>query len=278
MSGNKGLNCNQNHCLKNHNSTKVLQPPGGASSFSIGGFGGGAEAPRPRKQVPRAAAPEPSYNRPPVQQYNRQQAAPVGYNSYGRPRSNSEDVGADALDNVMESRKGCGIPGLENHYGGREQAAPRANMNDSYGSEPFNARGVQGSMSKAEYANSLRAQIDNKRTLNRGNTDNYSAPKNTNDAQYGSGNVSFSNSSNVRGAPARMSSNEYADALKAQINEKRRNFDNGGVTASIGSRAPQRKENYGYNDEAKENHYQERSQGSIRVRNAPGGNSSFQLY
>ena len=311
MSGNIGLNGNQNFSAKNHNSTKVLQPPGGVSSFSIGGFGGGTEAPRPRKLAPRAAAPEPSYNRPPIQQSNRQQGPPMGYNNSGRPRSNSEDVGSDALDSAMDKRRGGGgggggIPGLEGHYNAREQIPREQAPRNDYGSESYSGRGVQGKMSKSEYADSLKAQITNKRSIKGGdsysdsNNGNYQGQarrnnnyENTNEPQYGSGNASFSNSNqsqpSARGAPAKMSSNEYADALRAQINTKRGNGNNqdNGVTSSIGSRAPQRKEqNYGnngnngynYNDEAKENHFQERAQGSVRISNAPGGNSNFQLY
>lgn len=41
--GNVGLNCNQNHSQGGRISTRVLAPPGGGSSFSIGGYGGGPD-------------------------------------------------------------------------------------------------------------------------------------------------------------------------------------------------------------------------------------------
>lgn len=293
MSGNRGLNGNQNHCLKNHNSTRVLAPPGGASSFSIGGYGGGTEAPRPRKQTQRATAPEPSYNRPPIQQQCRQQAPPAQHYNDRRPRSNSDDVGNDALDSHMDRKinRSGGIPGLEGHYSQGNQAAARNNsMGDSYGSASgnFHGRSTQGKMSSNQYADALREQIDAKRNSNensynsRRNTQNNC--ENTNEQQFGSGSTSFTsqvNQGNARGVPNKMSGQDYADALRDQINCKR-NHSDGGLTTSIGRSSFNKGKQYQEGPNNKENDQysasEDRSRGSIKINNAPGGNSSFQLY
>lgn len=241
MSGNRGLNGNQNHSCRGI-STKVSQPPGGSSSISFGD-GGNSHS---HKHVSRNQAPAHNSSKPPMQ---RKQQESSGYgqkaqNLARRSRSNSEDVGNDSLDSAMQAKKG-GVPGLEAHY-------------DNYASSNSGGSGrvgQQAKMSPHEYAAALQAQISAKRML--GVDDNSSSYRSNSGrdrhsgrnsgSNYDSGNNSYNPMDGIggsndrcsygRGQSTKMSSMDYAAALKAQIESRPMND---GLTANIGARDSQR--------------------------------------
>jgi len=89
-------NNNQNYFIQNNRSTsRVLQPPGGASSFSLGGY-----ETAPVRSVPNNRNRHPS----PCEDIN---------TGNKKMSNNSNNKRRDSLDDLM---KGCEIPGLENHY------------------------------------------------------------------------------------------------------------------------------------------------------------------
>lgn len=238
MSGNKGLNTNQNHNAKCHNTTKVLQPPGGASSFSLGGYSdysakteqNSMKSYRSNNSKPPAALVRNDYN---SQDNYRQQPPPMlPQNGARRQRSNSDDVGYDTLDTHISTRK-TAIPGLEGHYGGGAQS----NFGASDGS-PMGGRSKQGKMSQQEYAAALKAQISAKRNNNfqdEPSQNNYDGGN-----AYSSG-TSSTHSGYGRAAPGKMSSADYAAVLRAQIDSKRGGDE---CTGKIGERR-QRRDSYG---------------------------------
>lgn len=331
MSGNRGLNGNQNHSCKSI-STKVLQPPGGSSSISFGDgsayhssakSGGGRNASKPPMQ--RRQEPPSSYG----QGY--EQAQP-SHNAPRRPRSNSDDVGADALDSAMSSKRG-GVPGLESHY----SSSGKGNAPSSYDNEPSysgnSARGSQAKMSSQEYAAALRAQISAKRMLGGDdNGSNYGSNSNSgrdsgrgrngsysNDNSYGSDNyggnsggnsynpmdsIGNSNANNGygRGQQGKMSSGDYAAALKAQIasrpmrgdevttnvgaregGQRNRGGNNNGNGIGYGGNGNSGRNGGGYDGDYKENSFPgmgggaSAPSGGYKCSNPPGGRSSFQL-
>lgn len=313
MSGNRGLNGNQNHTCRGI-STKVLQPPGGASniSFSDGSQYHTNKSSRPPMQ--RRKEPEP-------QQDYRQQS--YNGNNERRPRSNSDDVGADTLDSAIAGRRGDSIPGLESHYSGRKGSFSSYDSESSYSSNSgvcSGRNGPQAKMSSQDYAAALKAQISAKRVLGGADTNSYSNScrdqqrRNSRDSYdngYGGNNSNSYNIMNNIGANgsvnqtpmnyascgrgqsmSKMSSSDYAAALKAQIDSRQ---TNDGITANVGARASQRGDgcggrksnntnNNGYDSDYKENSFPGSGGGagsmhtSTRCSNPPGGKSSFQLF
>jgi len=97
MSGNKGLNVNQNHYAHSANTTRVLQPPGGASSFSLWDHSGGNRSAKNSYVTSSYGTSKPSTKN-----------APVAQNDY-----KNEYVGGQS-QKVGNNRSN--IPGIENHY------------------------------------------------------------------------------------------------------------------------------------------------------------------
>ena len=141
-----GLNHNQNHSNNGRILSRVLQPPGGASSFSLGGYGGSASdysgsrgrgAGGSSYKAPMAAAPAMS-------------SAPQ---SYSRDRR-------DSLDELVN----CNIPGLQGHYQDKKMGSSSQHENMLYAAAwqtQSVGRGGNGSgtTSGSDYASQLKAQI-----------------------------------------------------------------------------------------------------------------------
>lgn len=199
MSGNRGLNGNQNHREGHKISTRVLAPPGGGSSFSFGDMGGGGSKMTYATSANGRAGNNNSgnNNRPPLN--NRHHEVPPqrrnpsdydqplggtsnsrgGYQQKVSPgktkRRPSLDCGDDALDQQMARSKQTkgSIPGLESHY---QQEPIRSTRNSNYydngdsapQQQSYSSRGAassQAKLSAREYADALKAQIDNKASL-----------------------------------------------------------------------------------------------------------------
>lgn len=138
-------NRNQNHLVHGRSTSRVIHPPGGQSSFSLGGCYGEDVQHRTTK----AAPPKPS------QQMYRQ--------------SSSGSIN-DSLDSMIDS--GCNIPGLRDHYRGKmTQQQPLSNYVvarcEPVENEPpySNRRGAPKAMSSTEYANELKRQISVRDTI-----------------------------------------------------------------------------------------------------------------
>jgi hypothetical protein len=145
-----GLNHNMNHVVKRIE-TRVLQPPGGASSFSIGGggYGGG---------YGNTDYSHSSSNR--SRNNNSHREASNSNSNYREPTNQNVSSNArslarkDSLDDLVQ----CNIPGLEGHYDSRQRGS--GSMLSSVGIPPSNAK-----QTSRDYAAQLKAQIDNKASL-----------------------------------------------------------------------------------------------------------------
>lgn len=146
----------------------VLQPPGGHSSFSIGGYDSSANH---------------------WQDSNKSRRMSNNITSTKSTHANS----ADSLDQLVGS-VGCSIPGLQTHYGiaGGKQSNNRVvlsdvsrqyqrddginaiDIRDSNGmnTRRYEGRGPIGKMDPKEYAAELRRQIENKRLLDMQDSEN----------------------------------------------------------------------------------------------------------
>ena len=141
-----GLNHNQNHSNNGRILSRVLQPPGGASSFSLGGYGGSAtdySSSRGR------GAGGSSYKAPMAA------AAPMA----SMPQAYSRDR-RDSLDDLVD----CNIPGLQGHYQEKKFGSASQQENMLYaaaGQTQSLGRGGNGggSISGSDYASQLKAQI-----------------------------------------------------------------------------------------------------------------------
>lgn len=213
MSGNRGLNGNQNHREGSKISTRVLAPPGGGSSFSFGDMGGSsAKMSYATSANGRAGSNNNNNNSKPPMNNNRHDVPPVqqrrnnsdydhplggtggrdGYQEKVSPgktkRRPSLDIGNDALDmQVARSKQSKGIPGLESHYQGQEPVRSTRNNNyydndDAPQQQAYSSRGgasSQAKLSAREYADALKAQIDNKANMRGNSNDNVGSNSNS---------------------------------------------------------------------------------------------------
>ena len=242
MSGNRGLNSNQNHNAKSSNSTRVLQPPGGSSSISFGGGSDYKTTSSSNYSAKSAGAKKsyPSINTNSAMNMNEPYEDRPSPSKSRRRGVALNDVGDDALDMVMSksnrrgssgsNKDGGSIPGLESHYNG-----------GNYGSQQDTGSGqiARRSMRISNYADD---QPEERRSSGRG-SDN-----------------------------RRLSSSDYANALRDQINEKSRiNRGDNGIAGSIGRRR-------GNSPRADSNDEQQMIPSNSRSRkNPPGGRSSISL-
>lgn len=206
MSGNAGLNGNQNHAQGGKISTRVLAPPGGGSTFSFSDMGGGGAKmsyatssngrvvnnnnnSRPpvnngrAHDIPPARAPavrrNPSDYDHPLGGTGGREGYPQKVSPGKTKRRPSLDYDNDAVSSYdARSKQNKSIPGLESHYQNQEPVRSTRNNNyydngerDSPQAQAYSSRGSassQAKMSAREYADALKAQIDNKASL-RGN-------------------------------------------------------------------------------------------------------------
>jgi len=115
-----GLNHNQNHYAHGHNSTRVMAPPGGHSSLSLGGYGGGGKpfgtSERKNLVAGRVAS---SY-------------LPGSDKALLPPPRKMLQItggGGDEIDRLMK-KVNLTIPGLENHYGSNSNKQPMASRRE----------------------------------------------------------------------------------------------------------------------------------------------------
>lgn len=170
MSGNKGLNFNQNPGQGARISTRVLAPPGGGSSFSLGGYTGPTYAPAKSSPVKK------SYNSGYVGTIG-SSADDMNYKAfknqfdsrpeYNRsPRREARQM-RDSLDNEMGNYGQKKSPMRYNPMGGgsmgrndNEHKPPRANTGPSQmDSIPRSSQPNGGPLRKEDYAEILRQQI-----------------------------------------------------------------------------------------------------------------------
>lgn len=190
MASGSGLNHNMNHIIKRIE-TRVLQPPGGSSSFSIGGYA-------PETYAPRAP------NRQPQAQYSAPSGSGESYANRASKKESQSSTGGrrDSLDELVQYN----VPGLEGHYENR-----RANSNSSM----LSAVGVTPSNSKQssrDYAAQLKAQIDNKASMRQGEYDNPYSRRSPFDNKE---NSSFGDSRRQCGGPSSRDSYEGSSKRSA---------------------------------------------------------------
>lgn len=252
MSGNRGLNVNQNHTCKSI-TTRVLAPPGGSSSFSLGDMSSGPAHHSSYRQASNrgqgVAARESENSYPHVAKHGRKQMADYEPErvSPGKRGRSDRSLGGDSLDAALsKAKKSCSIPGLENHYAGRDverDIVPRQPLRSTRNNVYYQDRDSDADNQASSYSN-------------RGD-----------------------------GAPKKMSSREYADALREQIETNSRMKGKEQITGNIGARSnrERRGSDSGYDSGRDERQYRQRNsealpQQSLKVNNPPGGHSSFQLY
>mmetsp|Transcript_12738 Transcript_12738/g.12395 ORF Transcript_12738/g.12395 Transcript_12738/m.12395 type:complete len:315 (+) Transcript_12738:223-1167(+) len=166
-------NKNQSHLLQGRSTSRVLAPPGGHSSFSIGGYGGAPDYStssrgNTRNEPQRAAsqrAPAPSED-----QYQRRDL-PKSYSLRDSIGSGSGGGGGGGRG---------GIPGLESHYdsgarggsnkyednGGRQSYEEDDQSYHASSAAPKGMlRSNGGSLSGGDYAAQLKAQINMKKNM-----------------------------------------------------------------------------------------------------------------
>lgn len=168
-------NRNQSHLLQGRSTSRVLAPPGGHSSFSIGGYGGATDYSTSSRGNTR--------NEPP-QRASSQRAMAPAEDSYQRrdlPKSYSLKDSIGGGGNGGRGRGG--IPGLESHYdsgarGGSNKYEDNSNDNrrqsyeeddQQYHTSSAAPKGMLrsngGSLSGGDYAAQLKAQINMKKTI-----------------------------------------------------------------------------------------------------------------
>lgn len=235
----RGTNGNQNYSNGARILTRVLAPPGGASSFSLGGYP--PEKAYPKKHAAITNNSNNSYDRSPEQRQSN--------NNNSRQRRDSMD--RDLMDQRASGsgRGGSGIPGLESHYsnrgGGYEQPSPRKSNQQKYQADNdyFSGGGRKTeSLSQNDYAAMLREQINAKKrlTIDQDENEGYSsmnrrmrepdayeqrsAPsfdkRGSQSYDNNDSNDSYNNTATTTRGP--LASNDYAALLRQDIEDKKR--------------------------------------------------------
>ncbi len=239
-------NQNQNYFIRDHNhhTSRVLQPPGGASSISLGGYGLSSLSSVRSKSYNNAPAPAPtSYSNP--SSANNSYKPKQSYASYN---DNSRDYDYPKQDDMYDEPP-LEIPGLT-----------RANSRKS--------------LSSNEYADELRKQIEIQKQCDRDLEDRY-----TRKSSYSGNNDSRRmplQDLSMQGANSRFGSNEqtdksmktlrmsqYADELKRQIEVKKQ------IDRELDSKA--------YRNYDHQENYNNQAPVSTRSRQPPGGKTQFSI-
>jgi hypothetical protein len=305
-------NRNQSHLLHGRSTSRVLAPPGGHSSFQIGGYGGAPTdysttnrrdaAPAPRR-APAIQAEESYQRRDP----------PKAYSS--REPSSREPPSREP------SGRGLSIPGLESHYddGNRDSNKYASKYSDnvsdnrrqSYSDEDddqnYNApsaapkgmlRSNTGSLSGGDYAAQLKAQIAMKKNIDNKNeaNDPYSSRRQGGGGGGGGGRIetntgggaSYASRSTKAIADSRHDSamNAYSQRQESDREKDYRRMQN--MEDNGPDRGGQRNNNrrdsgYGDNNGSSYKASSANVSGSAplhtstRVHAPPGGHSSFQI-
>jgi len=143
-----GLNHNQNHIVGNRITSRVLQPPGGASSLCLGA----SEPPR------RSAPANPSFS------YVKNDTAYTRFSGerekphYGRGISDSLD------DEIQATRSRKGSSSQEERHPPSNYSRGKENVGTTAQTAPYRG-GQQSRFSTTEYAELLRQQIDEKKNF-----------------------------------------------------------------------------------------------------------------
>lgn len=299
-------NRNQSHLLQGRSTSRVLAPPGGHSSFNIGGYGGSSES-SANRAAPRASAPQQKSvasqpQRAPVSQAQR------GSNVEQREPARSRDPTKTSTSKTA----GPSIPGLESHYSGgsgsRESNKYASDNGDNSGSNsrnrlhddedtneqpsspPKKQKSNSGSLSGGDYAAQLRAQISMKKNID-SDYDDSSHHRSSGSRQDSAGSAGSSRAANGSRTRA-IADGRHDSAMQAYSNRqetdrekdyrKMQNMEDRGGS----QRSSDRNGDRGYDDRDSGDSYKANSANasnsapvhtSTRVHAPPGGHSSFQI-
>ena len=302
-------NRNQSHLLQGRSTSRVLAPPGGHSSFNIGGYGGAAASESgANRATSRASAPQ---QRSAASQPQR---APVSQARGGdveqREPARSRDPTKTSASKPSGGRPA--IPGLESHYSGgngsRESNkyasdngdnSGSSNRNRSYddddayeqpSSPPKKLKTNSGSQNGGEYAAQLKAQISMKKNID-SDYDDSSHHRSSGSRQDSAGSVGSSRTSNGSRTRA-IADGRHDSAMQAYSNRqetdrekdyrKMQNMEDRGSS----HRSNDRNGDRGYDDRDSVDSYKTNSANasnsapvhtSTRVHAPPGGHSSFSI-
>lgn len=297
-------NRNQSHLLQGRSTSRVLAPPGGHSSFNIGGYGGAAasESSANRTTSRESAPPQRSAASQP-------QRAPVsqarGSNVEQREPARSRDPTKTSSTKTSAGRPG--IPGLESHYSGgngsRESNkyasdgdnSGSGNRNRSYddddaqeqpASPPKKLKANSTSQNGGDYAAQHKAQTSMKKNIDSdyGDSSHHRSSGSRQDSAGSAGSSRTGNGSRTRAiADGRHDSamQAYSNRQETDREKDYRKMQNMGGRGSSHSSSDR-----GYDDRDNGDSYKTQSANasnsapvhtSTRVHAPPGGHSSFSI-
>lgn len=301
-------NRNQSHLLQGRSTSRVLAPPGGHSSFNIGGYGGASEVSSNRSSRAPAASHRSTAAQP--------QRAPVAQPQRGAAPQQREQHQTREHPKPKESRTTNGrpgIPGLEAHYtggggsnaGGRDSNKKSPDYGDDNGSEsrnrayndedsydqapspPKKLRTNNGSLSGGDYAAQLKAQINTKKNIDSDHDDNSYRPSGPRQEMSNNGSAPLNGSRNRTVADSRHDSamqayNNRQESDREKDYRRMQNMEERGSS----QRSNDRNGDRNYDDRDNGASYKTNSANasnsapvhtSTRVHAPPGGHSSFQI-
>lgn len=162
-----GLNVNQNHRQGARISTRVLAPPGGGSSFSIGGGGFGGSMGMPAGQKSRPPAEPSSYssyrshsNEQDENRYQKHNQAPVPVpaRAYRREAVDEARNYRDSLDDAVDYSY---TNAAKERYASQSSNSQPVALSSRFGQN-------NGPISKRDYAEMLRMQIASNKGMDSG--------------------------------------------------------------------------------------------------------------
>jgi hypothetical protein len=299
-------NRNQSHLLQGRSTSRVLAPPGGHSSFNIGGYGGAAASESSaNRATSRDSAPQQK------SAVSQPQRAPVsqarGRDVEQREPARSRDPTKTSASKTSGGRPG--IPGLESHYSGgngsRESNkyasdngdySGSSNRNRSYDDDDSNEPPLSppkklktniASQNGGEYAAQLKAQMSMKKNIDDDSTHHRSSGSRQ-DSAGSTGSSRTGNGSRTRA----IADGRHDTAMQAYSNRqetdrekdyrKMQNMEDRGSN----NRSNDRNHDRGYDDRDSGDSYKRDSANasnsapvhtSTRVHAPPGGHSSFSI-
>lgn len=289
-------NRNQSHLLQGRSTSRVLAPPGGHSSFNIGGYGGAAVSESSaNRTISRESAPPQRSAASQPQRAHVSQAR--GGNVEQREPARNRD--ATKANSTKTSAVRPGIPGLESHYSGgngSRESNKYASDGDNSGSSNRNrsyddddAQEQPASPPKKLKTNS-EAQTSMKKNIDSDYVDS-SHHRSSGSRQDSAGSAGSSRTGNGSRTRA-IADGRHDSAMQAYSNRQEtdrekdyRKMQNMGDRGSS-NRSSDRSSDRGYDDRDNGDSYKTQSANasnsapvhtSTRVHAPPGGHSSFSI-
>ena len=274
-------NRNQAHLLQGRSTSRVLAPPGGHSTFSLGGYGGAPDYSTSNRSNVRASAPKMQESQQRYEQAKAYVPRDAGRGSIPGleshynggeidDRRSPNKYSAENNDSGSNSRRQAYDDDEEDNYPTNQNSGPKAML-----------RSNGGSLSGSDYAAQLRAQIATKRNIDndRNESDPYGGRRQSSGRDGGNGQGPSQGSRSVRALADSRHDSAMSAYSNRQESDRERDYRK---MQNMGERVTERNGQRGdsgsnYKSAAAQASNSAPVHTSTRIHAPPGGHSSFQI-